>query len=58
MYPVSKEAKENELNIIKSTLHNNNYHINIVVKYPAPQKQNTDIDSQHRKTKWTTSTYN
>jgi hypothetical protein len=57
MHPVSKEAKEKEPNIMKNILHNNNYNINKVIKYPAPQKQNTDIDSQHRKTKSATFTY-
>jgi hypothetical protein len=45
-YPISKEAKQNELNIIKNTLHSNNYNINTVIKHPATQKQNTDIGSQ------------
>jgi predicted unusual protein kinase regulating ubiquinone biosynthesis (AarF/ABC1/UbiB family) len=57
MYPISKEAKEKELNIISSILHNNNHNIYKVIKHPTPQKQNTDIDSQHQKTKRTTLTY-
>jgi hypothetical protein len=55
MYPISKGAKEKELNIIRSMLHNNNHNINKVIKHPTPQKQNTDIDSQHKKR--TTFTY-
>jgi hypothetical protein len=42
------------MNIIKRALHDNNYNINKVIKQPISQKQNTDIDSQHRKTKWAT----
>jgi hypothetical protein len=38
---MSKETNEEELNIIKNTLHNNNYNINKAIKQPAPRKQNT-----------------
>jgi hypothetical protein len=56
-YPVSKEAKEEELNTMKNIQHNNNYNINRVIKYPAPQEQDTDMDTQHRETKWATFIY-
>jgi hypothetical protein len=39
------------------TLCNNKYNSIRVIEHPAPQKQNIDIDSQHRRTKWATFTY-
>jgi hypothetical protein len=50
MYSIPKEAKEKELNIIKNT-----YYIAITIiqshRTSGPTKTNTDIDSQHQKTK-------
>jgi hypothetical protein len=32
-YPITKEAKERELNIIKDTLHNNEYNTNLGMRH-------------------------
>jgi hypothetical protein len=37
-YPIPREAKEKGLNVIKNTLHNNNYDISKIKKHPAQQK--------------------
>jgi hypothetical protein len=33
-YPITKEAKEKELNVIKDTLHINEYNINLGMRHP------------------------
>jgi hypothetical protein len=38
MYPTSSEAKEEELDIVKDTLHNNKYNMNKIIKTPDPTK--------------------
>jgi hypothetical protein len=50
-YPITKEAKETELNTIKCTVLNNQYNINHINKHPVLQKQNVYNDSQQQKTK-------
>jgi hypothetical protein len=52
MCPISEQVKGAKH--YENTLHNNNYIINKVIKYTKSQKQNTDMDSQQRKTKWDT----
>jgi hypothetical protein len=49
-------VKEKELNIIKDTLHNDEYNINLVMRHPNQHKRNKTTDPQHQKTKWVTST--
>jgi hypothetical protein len=56
-YPITKEAKQKELNIMKDTLHNNEYNTNLGMKHPNQHKHNKNTDPQHQKTKWATSTY-
>jgi hypothetical protein len=56
-YPITKEAKKMESNIIKNTLHNNKYNINLDMKHPDQQEQNINTDPQHQKTNWATFTY-
>jgi hypothetical protein len=49
-YPITKEAKENELNIIQDTLHNNEYNKNVSTRHSDQHKHNKNIDRQHQKT--------
>jgi hypothetical protein len=44
-YPISKEAKEKELNLIKHTLHNNI--MNTIIKHTAPQNKNKKLTRTH-----------
>jgi hypothetical protein len=56
-YPITKEAKQKELNIIKDAPHNNEYNTNLGMRHPNHHKHNKNTDLQHQKTKWVTSTY-
>jgi hypothetical protein len=56
-YPISEEAKRKQLNTIKNTLENNKYDRNKSKTQPNPNKQNTNNEPQHKKTKWATFTY-
>jgi hypothetical protein len=56
-YPISKGAKEAELNIIKNILRNNEYDENITERSPHQRKGKTRKDVQNLKTKWATFTY-
>jgi hypothetical protein len=44
-YPITKEEKEKELNIIKDTPHNNEYNVNLGTRHPIQHKhsKNTDL---------------
>jgi hypothetical protein len=53
-YPVTKGAKETELNTIGAILLSSQYNTNQINKHPVPQKQNAHTDSQQQKTKWAT----
>jgi hypothetical protein len=55
--PITKEAKEKELNIIHNTLHNNEYNKHLSTRRPNQRKRNKNTDQQHQKTKWTIFTY-
>jgi hypothetical protein len=55
--PITTEAKEKELNIIKYALHNNEYNINLSPGHPNQHKHNKNTDPQHQKTKWATFIY-
>jgi hypothetical protein len=57
-YPITKEAKEIEMNTIRGILLNNQYNINESNKRPKPKKRNAHTDTQQQKTKWATFTYN
>jgi hypothetical protein len=50
-YPIIKEAKTKELNIIQDTLHNNEYNKNINVCHSKNHK-NKNVSPQHQTTKW------
>jgi hypothetical protein len=54
-YPLTQEAKETELNIIRNTLLNNQYSINVAKK--SHKKGSAHIDTQTQKTQWATFTY-
>jgi hypothetical protein len=56
IYPITKRAKEAEINTIRNILLNE-YNTNLIEKPPFPQNQNTCTDPQHHKTKWATFTY-
>jgi hypothetical protein len=49
MYPVSKDIGEKELNIIRTSTRNNKHNTNNIIKHQVPQKQNIDINPQHKK---------
>jgi hypothetical protein len=59
-YPITDEAKDIERNTIKCILHNNEYDTKLMDKLSTQkkQKQNLHTDTQNRKTKWATFTYN
>jgi hypothetical protein len=57
---IHKKQKISRINCLVNRLNilpKNNYNMNTTKKHPASQKQNTNIDQQHRKTKWATFTY-
>jgi hypothetical protein len=56
-YPISKGAKEAELNIIKSVLRNNEYDENITERPSHQMEEKTRKDIQNLKTKGATFTY-
>jgi hypothetical protein len=56
-YTITEEAKKEELNTIRDTLHNNKYSINLGTTHPNQHEHNINTDPQHRKTKWATFTY-
>jgi hypothetical protein len=51
-YPITKEAKEKELNIIQDTMHNNEYNKYLSTTQPNERKHNKNTDRQHQKTEW------
>jgi hypothetical protein len=51
-YPITKEAKEKELNIIHDKLHNNEYNKNLSTIYANQRKHNKNTGRQHKKTKY------
>jgi hypothetical protein len=46
-----------ELNIIRDTLYNNEYKINLGMRHPNQHKCNINTDPQYHKIKWVTFTY-
>jgi hypothetical protein len=50
-YPITKEGKEKELNVIQDTLHNNDCNQNLSTRHPNQRKLNKNTDWQHQKTK-------
>jgi hypothetical protein len=55
-YPITKEAKTKELNIIQDTLHNNEYSKTINVCHSKYHKHK-NVSPQHQTTKWAIFTY-
>jgi hypothetical protein len=51
-YPITKEAKGKELNIIQDILHNNEYNKNFSTRQTNQHKRHKNTDRQHQKTKW------
>jgi hypothetical protein len=56
-YTITTEAKEQELNIIKCTLHNNECNINLGTRHFNQYKHNKNSDPLHQKIEWATFTY-
>jgi hypothetical protein len=49
MYPITKEAKQRELNIIKDTLHNTEYNTNLGMRHFNQHKQKKSLIHNTRK---------
>ena len=58
-YPITRKAKDTEMNTIQNILYNNEYDIKLTSNIPPhkKQKENTQDNSQQQKTKWVTFTY-
>lgn len=46
--PITKDAKERELNIIQVTLHNNKYNKNVSIRHSNECKQNVNTDNTRK----------